>query len=56
MSAHKLEAGVPGSMSYNCYEDAITYHLKIQEMDSDIFPLLRGTEEIWIITKGRMES
>lgn len=55
-AASAAESGVAGSLEYDWTTDEVIYNLRIREMDEQLFPVLKGATEIWIITRGGKES
>jgi hypothetical protein len=43
-------------LSYDSSTDELTYHFVVGEIDRDLFDLLKGTDEVWIITEAGTES
>lgn len=49
--------GGRGDLDYKCDKDELIYHLKLDQLDRDLFDTLIGVEEIWVLTKGtRVDS
>lgn len=44
------------TITYDAKRDELLYHSKVTDIDRELFDLLHGVEEIWIITKARTES
>lgn len=51
-----LERAGDGTMRYSSEHDEMTYHLVLNDTDRELFMSLKGSDEIWITTKGRRES
>lgn len=51
-----LLSAEPGALAYDGATDEVIYHLNVKEMDRELFDLLHGVEEIWIITRAGVES
>lgn len=54
--AQVIERPADGGMSYSSDDDAITYHLMLNETDKEFFPMIQGLTEIWVTTRARRES
>lgn len=55
-AAQAVLANEPGSLSYEAASDEITYHIQVHEFDRELFDVLHGVDEIWIVTSARSES
>jgi hypothetical protein len=51
-----IERNLPGCISFDQRADELQYHLKLTDMDRQLFDVLAGSEEIWIIVKAGVES
>lgn len=47
-----VKSGLTGSLQYDCDSDILVYHYKPNSIDLEMFDMLRGTDEIWVITKA----
>lgn len=43
-------------LSYDSETDLVVYHLHVNSIDRELFTLLNGVEEIWILQKAGAES
>jgi hypothetical protein len=51
-----LESASPGSLFYDEASDQMVYHYKLEDLDRDLFDILQGTDEIWVIAGCGVES
>lgn len=55
-SIEQCYPGGRGEMGYRSSTDELTYHLKLSDLDRELFDMLWGIEDVWVITVGRTES
>jgi hypothetical protein len=51
-----IEKNLPGCLGYDAHTDEVTYHYTLTDTDRELFDMLLGTDEIWIITRSGVES
>lgn len=51
-----LESNDIGSLAYDSHKDEVIYHHVLSDLDRDLFDILHGVEEVWVITGANRES